>query len=106
MKTIEEVGEIFVDEARKIIENNYKEFSDLTNSMLNKDKDSIQKYQVLLQRFKSGVEFGGKRAALLEADGILLKSIRVGQNFKILVELHKGLGGLVINDNGVHLTLL
>ena len=34
MKTIEEVGEIFVDEARKIIENNYKEFSDLTNSML------------------------------------------------------------------------
>ena len=36
----------------KIIENNYKEFSDLTNSMLNKDKDSIQKYQVLLQRFK------------------------------------------------------
>ena len=53
MKTIEEVGEIFVDEARKIIENNYKEFSDLTNSMLNKDKDSIQKYQVLLQRFKN-----------------------------------------------------
>ena len=53
MKTVEEVGEIFMDEARKIIENDYKEFSDLTNSMLNKDKDSIQKYQVLLQRFKN-----------------------------------------------------
>ena len=53
MKTVEEVGEIFMDEAKKIIENNYKEFSDLTNSMLNKDKDSIQKYQVLLQCFKN-----------------------------------------------------
>lgn len=53
MKTVEEIGKIFIEEARNIIDNNYTEFSDLANSYLNKMNDSNQKFQVLLQKFKN-----------------------------------------------------
>ena len=52
MRTVEEIGKIFIDEAKKVIENHYPEFSDLTNAMLNKSEDSAEKYQVLLHKFK------------------------------------------------------
>lgn len=67
MKTIEEVGKIFLEEARKIIDNNYDEFSDLANSCLNKAEDSAQKYQVLLQRFKNALPDRGVTKAEFDA---------------------------------------
>lgn len=53
MKSIEEIGNIFIEEAKNIIDNNYVEFSDLANACLNKTSDSAQKFQVLLQKFKN-----------------------------------------------------
>ena len=61
---------------------------------------------VCLKRCQSLVEFRGKLAALLEADGVFLLHKGIIQYLKIGVELHKSLCRLAVDYYGVYLALL
>ena len=52
MKSIEEVGKIFLEEAKKVVDENLKEFSDCADANLNKTPDAAEKYNALLEKFK------------------------------------------------------
>jgi hypothetical protein len=51
-KTVEEVGAIFLEESKKLIDDNIEELSACVDANLNKAADSKKKYDALLQKFK------------------------------------------------------